>query len=359
MVTIYSELEHLEKIVDLSNVDESLKDWKLLVRNGAKINLNVNEVELSERLNNSEDFLSLALLAYGGMDEPIPASCEFKEILNDDKNYLRDPFSIYLMNIDKIESIDLQEKFGMAIFGKSNIEVSFFRFMLSEVFMEKEMIKDDDKFESGWHNLLQLYNSNFSNANIIIDRNIFTNEERNLNLGVQNLKQFFDSILPKTLNVDYHITIITALNGKISREPYRVKLINNLVREICSLRKYKIRLETLFIHPSRSESYPYTHHRQFLMNYYQGTCQHGFDLFKSSNNKEIRVDNNFYLFQHLKSFVVDNLDTGIKIKENAKKRLIEIKADAEKKLLDLGQNDYHYRLYLNDEEVLKIQNRLI
>jgi hypothetical protein len=357
MIELYTELEPLENIATL---DEDYKGWNNLIKNGIKLLVNIDQNTLDNKLNDPEDIVTLALTAYGGMSIPESSENEFQKLNQDITATLNNPYGLYILNYSEKDCNKAQEELGLAIFPSSNIPCDFYKLSIDEDFEENELVQCDNGILKGWQKVLEPYESNYSNSSIIVDRNLFANEERSKNVGVNNLLQFLDLTLPNKLTQVYDLTIITDLTNKITRENYRKKLVNNLVDELKKLRSYSIDLELLFIHRSRP-AYSGTHQRRILKNYHYAFSEHGFSIFYISNISKVRNDNTYKMFHSLEKLIekdVPNL-SGVKLVKKLKKRLCEIKTDAELKLNELGQNDYHYRLFLNKNEVISIKNRLL
>lgn len=357
MIALYTELDAFENI---ASSKDDYKEWNNLLNNGIEVFVNLDKETLDDKLENPEDIITLGLLAYGGMSEPKPFETGFQKINNDISSALDNPFGLYILNYSEEDCKKAQEELGLAIFPSSNIPSDFYKLSIDEDFEKDELVQCDKGILRGWQKVLEPYNSNYSNSSIIVDRNLFANEERGNNVGVNNLLQFLDLTLPKKLTQVYDLTIITDLTNKIVRKNYREKLVNTLVDELEKLRTYSINIELLFIHSSRPVYYG-THQRRVLKNYHYAYSEHGFSIFYISNKSKVRNDNTFKMFHSLEKLIEKdepNL-SGIKLVNKFKKRLEEIKTDAELKLSELGQNDHHYRLFLNKNEVISIKNRLL
>lgn len=355
MISLYSELETLENI---TTFDNDFKEWNNLVKNGIEIYLNVDENTLSAKLNDPDDFLTLALIAYGGMRLPKASEMYFDKINKDFSLVLENPFSFYILDISEDKSKKLRDELGVSVFSSKNIPSNFHKLSIDEDFEENEIIQCSNGELCGWEKILYPFKGNYSNSTVIIDRNIFTNEERGENIGLGNLLQFLNNTLPENLNINYNITIVTDISNKTNRKIPRDILVTKIVDSINNLRNYQIDTEILFIHPSRP-IYPYTHQRRILKNYHYAYSEHGFAIFLLSNNKKVRIDNTYKMYHNLETLIDNNQFGGIKLVKKLIKRLKEIKSDADKKLQELGQDDYHYYLYSNNNETTEIKNRLL
>lgn len=355
MISIYTELDSLENIITL---DQDFKEWNHLVKNGIELFVNIDSKSLDEKLNNPEDLITLALTAYGGMQIPQSSEKEISSLYQNITNALTNPFGLFILNLSENDCKTAREELGLAVFPSSNIPNDFHRLSIDEDFEKDEIVQCPKGLMRGWEKVLNPFVSKYSNASVIIDRNLFSNEERGQNVGIDNIVRYLNFSLPPKLKVSYNLTIVTDLNNNIIRKPYRDKLVNTLVDEINKLRSYKIDTELIFIHRSRGV-YPHTHQRRILKNYHYAFSEYGFSIFSVVDNRKVRTDNTFKMYHSLEQLIDNNLMSGIKLVKKLIKRLEEIKMDAENKVSELGQNDHHYRVYLNKNEVDKINNRLL
>jgi hypothetical protein len=357
MIALYTELDSLENI---TNFDEDFKEWNNLIKNGIEIFVNIDQNTLDNKLEDPEDIVTLALTAYGGMSLPEPSENEFQKLNKDIAAALDNPYGLYILNYSEKDCKHAREELGLAIFPSCNIPSDFYKLSIDEDFEKDELVQCDRGILRGWQKVLKPFISNYSNASVILDRNLFANEERGNNVGINNVLQFLDLTLPKNLAKIYNLTIITDLSNKIVRKNYREKLVDTLVNELTKLRPYSIDIELLFVHGSRPIYYG-THQRRILKNYHYAYSEHGFSIFYISNISKVRNDNTFKMFHCLEKLIEKDEPnfSVIKLVKKLKKRLEEIKTDAELKLNELGQNDHHYRLFLNKKEVTSIKNRLL
>jgi hypothetical protein len=357
MNALYAELDAFENI---TSSKEDYPSWINLLNNGVEVFVNVDKKTLDKNLEDPYSLIALGLQAYGGMKEPKPYEIEFQKINQDITKTLDDPYGLYILNYSEEECKKAQEELGLSIFPSTKIPNNFYKLSIDEDFEKDEFVQCDKGILKGWQKVLEPFESNSSNSSIIVDRNLFANEERGKNVGINNLLHFLELTLPNKLTQVYDLTIITDLSNKVTRKNYREKLVNTIVDELAKLRPYSIDLELLFIHGSRP-TYSGTHQRRVLKNYHYAFSEHGFSIFYISNLSKVRNDNTYKMFHSLEKLIENdepNL-SGIKLIKKLKKRLYEIKTDAELKLNELGQNDHHYRLFLNKNEVTTIKNRLL
>jgi hypothetical protein len=356
MISIISNKDAFEKIVFWEN--ENFPNWNKIINGNIDIFLDLTEDEIEEELSNDESPVYLALQAYQAIRRPLSKKEFFQNFQKNEDHILNFPRAVFLLNRKEEDCLRISEKYGLSVFSGGSLQDNFNDFLIEEEFQAEDRIRCDRSGKEGWCKVMDSFKKEISNSVIFIDRNFFSNEERNVNVGIDNLKRYLDSTLPQDLAIAYHVLIVIELSSKFQRAPFRIKVIETVNNEITALRKYPIIVETLFIHSSRPV-YEYTHERRVLMNYHVGKAEHGFSVFAVKDKSQVRTDNNFNLSGVMHSLVkrdsVINKKTAMKLI----KRLKQIKDDAEIKLTDIGQHDYHYFLYNGKEEQITIQNRLL
>jgi hypothetical protein len=132
---------------------------------------------------------------------------------------------------------------------------------------------------------------------VISDNFLLTTTEKigieYINQGKHNLIGLFDAILPSSLNIPFHITIIS--EDKDRSEEWRNRLAEELRDEIGDLRDYEINVEVVFI---KSE---HLHERILLMNYINSSCEHGFCAFKAVDGKTVTMVNKLQINSYFSS----------------------------------------------------------
>jgi hypothetical protein len=118
---------------------------------------------------------------------------------------------------------------------------------------------------------------------VISDDFLFRNEENKQIVGKSNVIQLVDSILPATLDIPYHVTIIT--NDHDKPKKWCENLAGELKAAISGLRPFQIVFELVFTDT--------IHKRTLIMNYINSTCDKGFAVFRVNDGKTVRDDNDF------------------------------------------------------------------
>ena len=140
--------------------------------------------------------------------------------MHKDLSLLEDyPKSAFILNLPEKQCQSLAESLGLLIYSTDNLKDEFSKLIIEEDFSENEIVQCELTGEEDWKKVLKPFEKHRSNSSIFVDRNLFTNVERNTNVGVQNLKAYMDSILPKELKIPYHLFIATELSTKFQRQP--------------------------------------------------------------------------------------------------------------------------------------------
>ena len=321
---------------------------------------NLSQEQLNYELDERQDGIMYNIFqSYPGL--PIPIANE--NILDELKKcILPTPFiekSLIIMGSDDSIKLDFKKKFGIKWILESEIKSeSFFGFKKEEVLYKGNELENKN---DGWGKLLGSMKDESINSIFINDRNLFTNvynyssfkgDKELKNLGVQNMRIFFDEILPKNLKIPFHILICTEQTTDIRFESKIIEAINDLTIGIKSLRDYIIIVEFI-LYNSGTRHYAYTHNRRMLFNYHFAKVDHGFDLFKyMSRSTFIERDDSFEIY----NFV---LTPHIKEQYNQTfNRFTDLIEDAKKKVIESGQSKNSYRIFKENKESVKILNRL-
>lgn len=353
MLSVFSESSAVEKIF----ISDLYPNWQKVIANQTQVYVNLTNDELMTELTNEESPLSMFYHSNMGAKSPVALGDDFR-FGEDPKTILNDPYGLFIIDVDKNEANLIGIDYGMEVYSSQELK-DLHDFNIEGDFEKDEIVINEISNLSGWSSLLNEFENQKSNGTVIIDRNLFSNEQRGRNLGIVNLKNYFNIILPAVIAESYDILIITQNKGALSRVNSRDLIVENLVEEIKSLRGYEINIELLIIHSS-TLIFENTHQRRILKNYHYGNSEHGFALFNVNNQSQVCCDNDFSLHSHYHSIIMNPCsDLSIKRRRKLFKRLNEIKVEAEIKLDNVGQSDMYFRLYYNGEEDLKLKNRLL
>jgi hypothetical protein len=362
MFTIYSDKDIFENIISSPNI---YPNWNKIINDHSKIYLDINPVDLDSELDNPDSMLFL-FLQLNARDIEIYASDDyFQKIYVKKETIIENPTSVYFLNLSETETIKLKEETGLIISNADKIDDELLLKSVNSHWFAGEII------ENNWKSILSDFINYPSNSIIINDRNLFANIEnfkgKDQNLGVDNILRILDVILPKKMNIDYHITIQTDHNPKWNGIDNKSKcdgLACYLNSEITKLRPYNFIFEIIFSHSS-TQYYTYTHNRRILSNYKTGSVLHGFSVFQLRTPNKTRNDDNLNLNAFFdKINIFSNEKTNLKEHQIGIQRMHELAANCISKINSSGPSDYTYRYYLNGVEVTQgqttaIKNRLL
>ncbi|RKD90038.1 hypothetical protein [Mangrovibacterium diazotrophicum] len=356
MINIFSEVSAIEEIFDSGEYP----NWKKIIGTQANIYLNIDQATLDRELegdDNEESFLFLLYHENDAIKRPSAFGDQF-QFADNTATMVDHPFGIFILDIDEDKANELGSQYGIQIYSSRKLS-DIQDFEIDFDFEKDELIQCKDGVLKGYGFVLNSFKSERSNSTVIVDRNLFSNEERTENVGVANMVRYFDCILPDVLLASFDILFVLESSRKFENETFRLRIVKNITDSIQKLRGYSINVEILLVHRS-TVIFEHTHQRRILKNYHFGNSEHGFAIFSVSNQKKIRNDNDFNLQAQYHS-LLNTMPRITSDKKHSKliKRLTEIRIEAERQLDKQGQNDRYYRLYLNGTESALIVNRLL
>lgn len=355
MLNIFSEVSAIEDIY----VSDDYPNWQKVIGNQANIYLNIDQASLDSAMEgeDEESFLFLWYHENDAAKKPEALGAQFQFALNEE-SMIDEPYGVFILDIAEEKANELSKKYGIQIFSSQRL-TDIQDFEIDFDFSENETIQCASGTLKGYQFVLDTFKSEKSNGSVFVDRNLFSNDERGQNVGMDNMIKYFDCVLPATLETSYDILFVTENSRRFENEHFRAKIINNLTQNIKQLRAYDINIEILLVHSSTNK-YEYTHQRRILKNYHFGDSEHGFAIFSISNPNKVKNDNDFNLQAHYHSLLqLQKGVTSIKKRQKLVSRLKEIKEDAECQLAKQGQSNSYYRLYYNGEKEKKVKNRLL
>jgi hypothetical protein len=225
------------------------------------------------------------IMANGGRS-PVALKEFFNTIYDDNQVIAEKPRSAFFLNYSKADADAIQSAFGVIVHGNEDIEDN----ILKGSFF-KELPKDfifENQTTIGWKNLVS-FPLPPSNAMVITDDYLFSNEENGQIVGKSNVIQLVNAFLPAKLSIPYHITILSNDNPEAGKHPktkeWCERLAGELKGAIVKLRTYPIVFEIVFTQT--------LHKRKIILNYLNATCDKGFAVFRVSDGKTVRSDNDF------------------------------------------------------------------
>jgi hypothetical protein len=346
MFTVYIDKICFENIV-LYN--EKTPNWHKIMTNHADVCLNMTDEELQQELIQGTIIFEF-INAYGGK-EPI-ALAPFFETINEKPETIADkPKAAFILDIDSEKAKTLQSNYGVIVMSGSDIKDEILN---GPYFIELEtgqVVENEGKL--GWQ---KLFKEDLPplNAIVMTDDYLFSNEENSKNVGVHNILNLLDSIMPHRLNTLFHIFILTGDLGKnLSKEKSNEKcnmLFKDLNEKIKNLRTYEVVFELVFADAP--------HKRKLFTNYLSITCDRGFAMFRVKDSKTLRNENDFRLER---LFDRQNSTEGDTVCKSDYKRLKSLKEKCEFVKNEISKSGEHinFRILGDCKPDKSIRNRLI
>jgi hypothetical protein len=340
MFTVYAEKEIFENIVVFNN---ETPNWFNILCNHSEVCLNITDEELAiEEVPGTPIFEFI--MANGGRS-PIALKDFFEAIYDDNSVIVQKPRSAFFLNYSKAETDALQSAYGIIVQSRDMIEDgvlkgSFFKDLPKNTVFENHV-------SIGWKNLIS-FSLPPSNAMVISDDFLFRNEENGQIVGRYNVIQLVDSVLPATLDIPYHLTVITNDHGK--PKEWCEKLAGDLKAAISALRPFQIVLELVFTDT--------IHKRKLILNYINSTCDKGFAVFRVNDGKTVRDDNDFRCDRIFNRLEPQEGDTDYLVAESV---LIQLKNKCRsvKQFINNSGASSNYRVLGDCNPDKSLKNRLI
>jgi hypothetical protein len=281
MFTVYAEKDIFENIIIFN---DQTPNWFNIFCNHSEVCLNLTDEELeAEELEGTPIF---EFIKANGGRSPIALKNFFETIYENNSVISEKPRSAFFLNYSKAEAESIQLAYGVIVHGNQFIDDnvlkgSFYKNLPKDTVFENATSK-------GWLNLIN-FTLPPSNAMVITDDYLFNNEENGQIVGKLNVIELVDAFLPESLNIPYHLTIISNDNPDIGKPPKSKEWCDNLTIELKyameQLRQYPIVLEIVFTQT--------IHKRKLILNYINVTCDKGFAVFRVNDGKTVRDDNDF------------------------------------------------------------------
>ncbi|MBL0049710.1 MAG: hypothetical protein IPP32_16630 [Bacteroidetes bacterium] len=279
MFTVYAEKDIFENIVVFN---DQAPHWFNIFCNHSEVCLNMTDEELtSEELQGTPIFEFI--MANGGRS-PVASKDYFDEVYKDTAVIEKKPRAAFFLNYTKEEAEKIQKSFGVIVQSGDSILEDILTGSFKRKLLKSEEIAEGSSL--GWKSLLK-FKFPPSNALVLSDNYLLPSTERvngaNVDSGKRNVFWLLDVVLPASLSIPYHITIISEDLNKT--EVWRKRIAEELNTEIKKLRNYEINVEVVFVKDEL------LHDRLLLMNYVNSSCEHGFYLFKARDGKTVHIVN--------------------------------------------------------------------
>ena len=340
MFKVFAEKEIFENIVLFSDVNPN---WNNICCNHADVCLNISDADFSSEL--IPGTIIFEYINANGGKMPIALAGYFTSIHDEPNIIAEEPRSAFILNISKEKAVEYQSNFGVLVQSSENIDDNILRNSFFKELPKGTIVESGSK--KGWYNLFH-FELPPTNSIVITDDYLLSNEENKTLVGVPNLKEIFDALLPVDLKVPFHILILTNDNDK-SQKHCEI-LAGRLKAIIVSLREYPIHFEIVFTTA--------LHKRKLFMNYISITCDKGFAMFTIKDLKTVRSDNDFrseMLFTRL------NANEGDTVLKSDNILLSEIlkRCDNVKSFIGVNGQTTNYRIMGDCLPDKTIVNRLI
>jgi hypothetical protein len=302
MTALYIEPDKIEEFVLF---EEDFPHWNNIIKSGISLCLNISEEKLGAKILDESDPLYIAYNSSGTMELPVPLDNYIQAVKNDLSKTIESPNGIFILDIDNDSALDIQNKFGMAVYSLENVPHDLF----SNTFFTE--LDKGSIVQNGWKGIIS-FKRPLSNSLIITDNFLFANEDNHTNRGLSNIVPLLDAYLPNDIEIEYQITVI-AQNIRENSNEWWAKKFGKLASEIKLLRDYPINIELVL---AKSE----IHKRRIISNYGIIKADKGFSVFFSNKLDKVKEDNDF---EHVEIF--SNLDnTGTKHFQSALKLLTQL-----------------------------------
>lgn len=349
---VYSDKAVFEKIL----LDEAnYSNWNNILISYSEVLLNMSDEEYESEIVDTENSIIFQYIQQTSGREPIPRKKFFEDFESDNSIVCQNVFAAFFMNKKDDEIRKLIDAYGI-LFMNEKIDDKALVGTYVKNFAKKEVYQGESK--KGWEVIFGQKNFIF-NSVVITDPHIFLNEQNSINIGVPNLINFMDAILPKTLLVPMHILIICSETNKEGQKRNAAGFTNEkatrIYNSICvgfkKLRNYDFHVELIFTTDTIHDRYVFTNYNFFK-------AGSGFKIFSPDDDKTVLQNNNIemnYIFQRHKNEEGDStFYTATKELQNAKSELI-----ATLRTLKVLNRNIEYKKSFGLNNSYQIQNRLL
>ncbi|MCM1142094.1 MAG: hypothetical protein NC453_26285 [Muribaculum sp.] len=209
----------------------------------------------------------------------IPLKSYFDALREDKSLVLDKPRAMFFFDIPEDEAVALTSKYGVIIQSEQKIDDK-----VLQLHFKKNLDKGDAVAGSsnGWANLFHGVKFLPMNSLIISDNYLLQNEENGKLVGFENLKMLLDVVLPKELDAEFHLLIVSPMPQKI--RPEKADQLNGMLKAyLRQIRNYDFQVEFVFNNT--------LHARKIISNYFLIVCDKGFQLFHPSQTNVVYSEN--------------------------------------------------------------------
>jgi len=194
-------------------------------------------------------------------------AAETTHLRNFPKELLRNPSSLYILDITPAEAREMQETYGVMCLSGEQPDIS--RLIdINDIHISLER----EPLGRGWDSVLDSVETLPSNALLLTDRYLFQNDTPQHGDGFANVLSILHEVLPQRFfGGEYHVTIVFDIEK--THQPFE-KIAIQLNRQKKKLaRNYPIMMEVLGITSSTS-IYDKLHNRYIISNYFLVEAAH-------------------------------------------------------------------------------------
>ncbi len=272
---VYSEVSIFEEVALYPG---KYPHWSVILNKHAEVCLNITQAELDAQLVEGELLFEYVKAAEG--KEPIALKEYFDAVYADPEEMLVNSRAAFLLKHDKATAAGLSIAYGVVVQSEHALDDR----VLVAPAMHRELPTNkvfDSKGKKGWHMLLD-FDHPPSNAMVVIDPYLLTSPN-----GLANLTRLCDALLPTSLQVPFHVSIIAShitgsgANTVTRPETWRIPEAGKVMAAVKALRSYAIEVEVVF---DKSTEY---HKRRVVLNYANLVCDRGFAVFKEPRGNTV------------------------------------------------------------------------
>ncbi len=281
---IYAEKTALIDVLEKAFETDGLENIVEIFKSHSRIFIDLTDSECDAIFTpDNFDNIDILLTLFNAFDieKPIALKSYFEQMYEEEDAVVLHSNSYFLRDCSALEAEQMREKYGVWVLSKDEISNRVF-----EDLSFKDEFEPDTYFgknDNGWRNIVDINNLRIppSNSLIISDSFLLSNKVHNHILGLANLTQLLDVIIPKKLRIPYYILILSS--AKDYEETQMLQRVSewkeDLIRSLN--RVFDIHVEFVF-------SQRVIHKRIIYMNYCFIGSEKGFKVFMPFSNRVYR-----------------------------------------------------------------------
>lgn len=295
-IVIYVGRDALETVAvfndDYPNLHNIFKSHAILC-------VDLSDEELDEALSDEESDISQFCLKND--IQTIPLKSYFDALRENTSIIEEKPRAMFFLDIPPTDAKELSSKYGVIVQSENAINDRILQLSYKKGLNKGTFVSGP---KDGWSNLLGGIPLPPMNSLIISDNYLLQNEANGKLVGFENLKMLLNTILPNTLDTDFHLLIVAPMPQKI--RPEKADQLNGMLKAFLKqVRPYNFQVEFVFnntIHP-----------RKIFSNYFVIVCDKGFQLFHPVQNTVVYDDNQLSITSVLHDTIGTYGDTELAI----------------------------------------------